>query len=106
MTKKRVITILITALVILSVLAWGPMFWSHENMFASGNPFIRQWSQVALYLYIPWVVTLLLSTIFVFMSVRNGWVRIAIVGVMLPVSLFLVSIGPLIHVCSLGVDCI
>lgn len=106
MATKRVLIFLLSVFLILSALAWGPMIWAEENTFSSGNEFIQAWSKIAVYLYIPWTVTLSFSGISLFMNIREKWAKAGVALCMMPVLLFVLSIGPLIHVCALGVDCI
>lgn len=106
MATKRVLIILLSIFLILSALVWAPMFWAEENAFSSGNAFIQAWSNLAVYLYIPWALTLCFSVISLFMNIKENWAKIGVVIVMTPVLLFTLSIGPLIHVCTLRIDCI
>ncbi len=106
MMKKRSLILLICALIFLSAVTWGPMFWSDENTFSDGNAFIRRWSKIALYLYIPWALLLLFSTISLVIYLKNKWIKIGVAVSTAIVLVFVISIGPLIHVCALGIDCI
>jgi hypothetical protein len=93
-------------LIALTIATWLPVFWSQKVFFLKATPFEESWSNLAVDIYLFWLISL-----FTFLGALICHYKDFTVKIVLFVGLAIlfvagVFVGGLLHMCSLGVDCI
>jgi hypothetical protein len=106
MSKTITGRVLFVVSIIVTSIVWIPALWAGEILSGEASLFEKAWSNLAIKIYPIWLI-LLLSWILLFIwSVRRNAAKFFIFFVALIFCIFAVGVGPVIHVCALGVDCI
>jgi hypothetical protein len=93
-------------LVLVTIATWGPIFWDSDPFGTHPTQFIESWSHFALKLFYPWLMLLVLFFIGLFSKEKSKSARIILYILLLLFALVVGAIGPLLHVCFLGIDCL
>ncbi len=92
---------------LLSAIVWMPVMWATENLNGTQRPIQKVLTEISLIAIWPWIFfTPLLLGIWIWRSDVNTTLKISFVVMVFLSGIAGVIFGPLLHVCTLQVDCI